>query len=599
VFGSGPTNTAVTNFALRVHGQGRNVAKRCNDASPASGVATPQYRCPLVVRGYSARIELRAFKNVLKTGVADDKAYQSRNPSDTPRWRLALSPSNGLLAVLRSKPLEQSQEAGAVQTLIPEDAPFIYELQSEIDALYGTDGAVARLVQLARGELTWEAYCQGTMATNDLLEKWMQRIIDAADIVMTTPAGAQSQWFRGAWAKAKVIAVDEAGCMHKADLCSIWGNTLKPIILAGDVKQLPPTMMELQNQDAKQNWVNRFALAGRISALAWLQAAGIPTFRLLQQLRMCKGMFDLANKLFYTDYDKMPYGAWSDPSNDSHAIGVAFEKYLASRHFKQPLAPSLAGSLLPVFLHMPNTKVYSVGTSKLNRMQVKGALELLSDFVKCTGVSPKSFVVISAHKPNVEYGNRILKAFPALEGMPLIQSADSFQGREGSIAVIITGTRQGFSGGFVSDESRLNVMLTRQKSGLLIVGDKNVTGVLEGTMKDVKEADKQAVKGKVYYEKNGEQVFSKVRALRAMLMELKEMGRIIEIYTDKEEEEQAREAYEKQLAEEEKKLAEEEKRRERAAQTLEYLTNVYTYEGTSREDLFDEELEDVPGNCDA
>ncbi|KAK1782417.1 hypothetical protein QBC45DRAFT_439322 [Copromyces sp. CBS 386.78] len=55
---------------------------------------------------------------------------------------------------------------------------------------------------------------------------------------------------------------------------------------------------------------------------------------------------------------KMPYG---------HAVGVAFEQYLAGRNLKQPLAPSPKGSLLPVFLHMPNTKVYQVGTSKLNR----------------------------------------------------------------------------------------------------------------------------------------------------------------------------------------------------------------------------------------
>ncbi|KAK3953790.1 hypothetical protein QBC32DRAFT_386934, partial [Pseudoneurospora amorphoporcata] len=106
---------------------------------------------------------------------------------------------------------------------------------------------------------------------------------------------------------------------------------------------------------------------------------------------------------------------------------------------------------------MPNTKVYSVGTSKLNRMQVKGALELLSDFVKCSpDVSPRDFVVISAHKPNVEYGNKILKHLPLLEDMPPLQSADSFQGREGSISVIITGTKEGVSAGFVSDENRLS-----------------------------------------------------------------------------------------------------------------------------------------------
>lgn len=39
-------------------------------------------------------------------------------------------------------------------------------------------------------------------------------------------------------------------------------------------------------------------------------------------------------------------------------------------------------------------------------------------------------MVISAHKPNVDYGNRLLKSgLPHLCGMPPVQTADSFQGR--------------------------------------------------------------------------------------------------------------------------------------------------------------------------
>ncbi|KAK3338966.1 hypothetical protein B0H65DRAFT_392681, partial [Neurospora tetraspora] len=53
-------------------------------------------------------------------------------------------------------------------------------------------------------------------------------------------------------------------------------------------------------------------------------------------------------------------------------------------------------------------------------------------------------------------------------------TTNSFQGREGSISVVITGTKEGLSTGFVSDENRLNIILTRQKSGFLIVKDKNV-----------------------------------------------------------------------------------------------------------------------------
>jgi hypothetical protein len=221
---------------------------------------------------------------------------------------------------------------------------------------------------------------------------------------------------------------------------------------------------------------------------------------------------------------------------------------------------------------MPNTKVYQVGTSKLNRMQVKGALELLSDFVKRSNASPRDFVVISAHKPNVDYGNNILKHFPLLKDMPPLQSADSFQGREGSISVVITGTKDGYSAGWVSNENRLNVMLTRQKSGLLIVGDKNVTGKLEGSKKDLKNADQRVAKSKVSYTKDGEQVFSKVKALRDLLMYMKKNGRIIEIKKEEKDNEE-----DEKLAEEEKKLAEEEKAADDLTECEEWM-NMYDEE---------------------
>ncbi|KAK3487623.1 uncharacterized protein B0T23DRAFT_363679 [Neurospora hispaniola] len=558
VYGSGPTHTAVTNFALRIYANGRKVIDRYNKVVPS----TSRRSYPLVVRGYSPKVEVETFTNILKTGIADDTAFKSRNPKNTPRWRLALSPSNWLLAILGSKSLEQSQEAGIVPTLLPEHATCLYKLKEEIDR---GDGSVARISQLARGELTWEAYCDGDKVDKHLLEKWLQRIINNADVVMTTPATAQGTWFKQFWEVAKIIAIDEAGCMSKADLCSIWGNTLRPIILAGDVKQLPPTMMELETKDEEGNYANRFGTCGRISALAWLQAAGLPTFRLLRQLRMCKGMFDLANELFYSDYKNMAYGDVCDPAHPSHTVGRAFEQYLLGRD--PTLTPSPEGYLWPVFWHMPKTRVDVVGTSKLNRMQVKGALELLNDFVKkfpCA--SPQDFVVISAHKPNVDYGNRLLKSgLPHLRGMPPVQTADSFQGREGSISVVITGTRSGIIPGFVADENRLNVMLTRQKSGLLIIGDKNVTGVIEGKPKEVQKAEKASKMGKVFYDTNGEKNHSKLKPLRDVIVWIHKKGRILEIKgeegknTSKEDDKKLADEEEK-LADEEEKLADEEKK---------------------------------------
>lgn len=380
--------------------------------------------------------------------------------------------------------------------------------------------------------------------------------------------------------------------MHKADLCSIWGNTLRPIILAGDVKQLPPAMMELKNMDANGNAMNRFALSGSVSALGWLQALGIPTFRLLRQMRMANNMFGLARQLFYEDHP-IDYGPGSDPSLERHAVGRAFEDYIAnglSKGYRRPPAPTLQ----PLFLHMPNTKVYQVGSSRLNRMQVKASLDLINDFVKATSCSPAHFVVITGHRPNVEYGNRILKTYPALAGMPELQTVDSVQGRENTISVVILGTTEkAKSVGFISNENRLNVMLTRQKSALVVVGDKLVTGKLTGSKAQMDNLMKSAKKGKPTFDKSGEMSLSKTAALRELLVDLQKMGRIIERITQEESDQIVTER-EKELAEKEKRQAEEERRQGRTARITEYLTKEWKYDPARNwADLDEEDLEDV------
>ena len=131
-------------------------------------------------------------------------------------------------------------------------------------------------------------------------------------------------------------------------------------------------------------------------------------------------------------------------------------------------------------MHTPNSHATHVGTSKLNTVQVTLTLNLLSAFVKATSTNPSRIVIIAPYKPNVTYANSQLtqKRYPALQGIQPVQTADSFQGCEGDMAVVIFGTTARSGPGFTSDENRLNVMITRQRSALLLVGDMGVTGSL-------------------------------------------------------------------------------------------------------------------------
>jgi superfamily I DNA and/or RNA helicase len=78
-----------------------------------------------------------------------------------------------------------------------------------------------------------------------------------------------------------------------------------------------------------------------------------------------------------------------------------------------------------------------------------------------------------------------------------LQTVDSFQGKEGTLAFVILGTKSGQDAGFVTNDFRLNVMITRQKSGLIIVGDKLVTDKLSGGSKEMAKINTIAKKGTV------------------------------------------------------------------------------------------------------
>jgi hypothetical protein len=103
-------------------------------------------------------------------------------------------------------------------------------------------------------------------------------------------------------------------------------------------------------------------------------------------------------------------------------------------------------------------------------------------------------------------------------------------------------------------------MITRQKSGLVIVGDMNVTGKLGGGNKqEIKEAANIAKAVVECYGEKGERTYSRLVSLRELLVEMEKLHRFIEIVGEEEEE--------AILAEREKELAEEE-RKEKLRQAI-------------------------------
>lgn len=79
------------------------------------------------------------------------------------------------------------------------------------------------------------------------------------------------------------------------------------------------------------------------------------------------------------------------------------------------------------------------------------------------------------------WGNTLLPEFAAVRPMRPASTIDSIQGQEGDMVAVIAATTKAVGPGFTADDRRLNVMMSRHKSALVVFGDLHVAGPLEKT----------------------------------------------------------------------------------------------------------------------
>lgn len=470
VYASAPTHVAVDNFAHRLDLVTARVTTRLNQGKQDDD----RTHRKLVVRAHKQDEETAAFKHLLQHPHDGDNASRSIGRMGTTKWKLHLSLAYWLLMLIRSP---------GVRELSPDDSPALHEIQTRIDGIQGFE----KLRAVATGSIPWEEYDSGTesKSAEDPIWAMMSSILEAADILCTTPAlSNRVPYVHWKNRKAQGIAVDEAANITRPDLYCVWGNTLIPCLLAGDDKQLAPTVMTFDEKDSEGNFVNRLGEQGKISPLEWFKATGWSVYRLRTQLRMARGLFELSHSEVYSDLP-FTYGDGCDVTLPAHSLGRELESFIQSKY---PNVGSPApGTLMPVFVHCEGSRCYVDDTtgSKKNPIQAKAALDFLCDFIKSAKLSPADLakvVIITPYKANLELIAYLRKKpeYRALTPMPPAATADSFQGQEGDIAVIVMGTTEQKGPGFTTDERRLNVMLSRQKNGLIIFGDINVTTCIHG-----------------------------------------------------------------------------------------------------------------------
>jgi predicted DNA helicase len=273
-----------------------------------------------------------------------------------------------------------------------------------------------------------------------LEEELINEIIDTSQVVLATNSGSYSKFLKDK--SFEVVFIDEAGQATEP-------STLMPLIkakkaiLAGDHKQLPPTILSEKAQELS------FSLFERFTKL-------YPDFvyMLKVQYRMNKIIMDFPSKEFY---------------NGNLIADKNVESITLSQILKSSPKSKILDDTPIVFIDTQGKfpeKQKKDSQSKYNPEEAKLVKWIVEELLKL-GVSPKDIGVITPYKDQEDLLKKLLKNIE-------VQTVDGFQGREKEI-IIISLVRSNKEGdiGFLEDLRRLNVALTRPKRKLIIVADAN------------------------------------------------------------------------------------------------------------------------------
>ena len=288
--------------------------------------------------------------------------------------------------------------------------------------------------------------------SKELEEEAIREIIEGVDVVCTTNSTAGSSLLEGH--TFDVVAIDEATQATEPS-CLIPLVKGEQAIFAGDHKQLPPTIL---SEEAREDL--------QLTAFEKLvkQAGSSITEMLLTQFRMNTDIMEFSNNSFYDG------NLEADDSVANHTLegiiesGSSFEN-LQPRWLNRALNPKQP----VIFLDTANLDARERQRPGSHSRENPREAEIVSRIVQelLNYLPPKEIGVISPYDDQID----LLNSHHDRENLE-IKTVDGFQGREKE-AIVISFVRSNEDNelGFLTDERRLNVSLTRARRKLIMVGD--------------------------------------------------------------------------------------------------------------------------------
>ena len=264
--------------------------------------------------------------------------------------------------------------------------------------------------------------------------KIIDEIIEDSDVIVSTNSSAALESIEHT--KFDVVVVDEAS---QTTIPSVLIPIAKAhrFILAGDHKQLPPTILSDEAYELQDTLFE--SLIEKYSHKSVL---------LNVQYRMNEELMKFPNREFYDNKlesdDSIKNICLNDIIADDESVLSFIDTSLMENNEESRLNDS---------------------KSRINKLEADLCIQLVNKYVE-KGVKEEDIGIISPYADQV----KIIEDKTSVE----VKTVDGFQGREKEIIIIST-VRSNDKGelGFLNDLRRLNVAITRAKRKLIIIGNKD------------------------------------------------------------------------------------------------------------------------------
>lgn len=279
-------------------------------------------------------------------------------------------------------------------------------------------------------------------------EEIAREIIDRSQVVLSTNSSAALECLEGV--KFDVAVIDEASQGTIPSVLIPIARSDK-FILAGDHKQLPPTILSEEAQELSETLFEKL-----------IELYPSKSKILEIQYRMNEKLMEFPSREFYKGKIRAYEGVKNITLQDLGVRETSFGEPLDS--ILDPKEPLI---FVDTGRHPEKWERQRRGsTSRENPLEAAVVKKVVEGIIEM-GVSPESIGVITPYEDQQDLIEMLIGKY----GVE-VKTVDGYQGREKDVIVLslVRSNREGDLG-FLTDMRRLNVALTRAKRKLIVIGD--------------------------------------------------------------------------------------------------------------------------------